>query len=299
MTTLSEPVWSIAPLGWLWRSLVAGAGYAVFTMIGGMLGQMLGIPVPNIAAPLDQTQLMIGLLVSGLVIGLTLGPLTVRLGVPFWGRTGVLFLLLFVVGTFLSVVEALFFTTYITTAQLFDGSSLVAPLLMAALLAWLYRPAPPVQSFGARWMETWRQRAWLSWTWRIILAGLLYVPTYLAFGMAVAPIVVPYYTDSVLASGLAIPGFGVMLPLEALRGIGFVLAVLPLVMLLRVSRWALAGWIGLAIAVMGSWVAMLQGTFMSPVLRITHGLEITGDAFVQGLTIAWLLGIGRWRSGAD
>jgi hypothetical protein len=34
---------------------------------------------------------------------------------------------------------------------------------------------------------------------------------------------------------------------------------------------------------------MLQAVFWTPVLRLAHGLEITADAFVQGLILTWLL----------
>jgi hypothetical protein len=299
MTTLSAPMRTHTSLSLLWRSLVAGVGYFVFTAVGGMAGQWTGVPAPTIVAQMDPRQTLAGIFVAGVVMGLTLGPLTTRLAVPFWGRAAALFLLLYGVGTILSVVEALFFTNYITAAQLFDVSNLVAPLLMAGLLAWLFPPAAPIERCGDRFMATWRQRAWYSWLWRIALAGLLYVPTYLAFGMSVAPIVTPYYQDPALGLGLVIPGFDVMLPLEVLRGVGFVLAALPLVMLLRGPRWVVAGWIGLAIAVVGGWAPMLVADFMPPVLRITHGLEITADSFVQGLTIAWLLGVGPWRSHAQ
>jgi hypothetical protein len=79
----------------------------------------------------------------------------------------------------------------------------------------------------------------------------------------------------------------------------FVLTLLPLVTVLRTSRWRLALWLWLTIALLGSWVPMLQMTTWPATLRVAHGLEITGDALVQGLTIAWLVGGGSGQRGSQ
>jgi hypothetical protein len=60
-------------LGVLWRSLVMGLGYTLATMIGGMVAQAVGLPLPEVAGRMDPAQALLTTFLSGLVIGLTLG----------------------------------------------------------------------------------------------------------------------------------------------------------------------------------------------------------------------------------
>jgi hypothetical protein len=107
--------------------------------------------------------------------------------------------------------------------------------------------------------------------------------------MIVAPFVLPYYDNPDLGLNLTVPGIGVILPLEIGRGLLYVLTLFPLIAVLRGSYWWKALWVGLTIAVLGSWVPMIQALHWTPVLRLAHGLEITADAVVQGLVLTWLL----------
>ena len=78
-------------------------------------------------------------------------------------------------------------------------------------------------------------------------------------------------------------------PLEVFRGLLYVLVLFPLVAVLRGSRWSVAFWIVLTLAVLGSWQPMLQAGWWPLTVRLTHGLEITADSIVHGLIIVWLL----------
>jgi hypothetical protein len=168
--------------------------------------------------------------------------------------------------------------------------SAVGHATLAVLLAVLFRPSGTERRLGPAIRAALAQRSWISWTWRFLLAGFLYLPTYLLFGMIVSPFVVPYYNNPELGLGLVIPGVEVIVSLEVVRGLLFALTVFPLVALLGGSRRSLALWIGLTIAVLGAWAPMIEIAWWPPALRLAHGLEISGDSLVQGLTIAWLLG---------
>jgi hypothetical protein len=109
------------------------------------------------------------------------------------------------------------------------------------------------------------------------------------FGMIVAPFVLPYYDNPDVGLNLVVPGIGIILPLEIGRGLLYVLTLFPLIAVLHGGYWSKAFWVGLTIAVLGSWVPMLQAVHWPPVLRVAHGLEITADAFVQGVVLTWLL----------
>jgi hypothetical protein len=275
-------------LGLLWRSLVVGLGYTVAIMIGGMITQVLGLPAPSLPAGVDPTQMLLIMALSGVLVGLTLGPLAKRLTLPMLHRFGVLFLLLFVLNNLINTIEALFFTTMPIVEQITGlVDSGVGHVGLALLLAVLFRPPSVERGFLTALRETLSQRRWISWTWRILVAGVLYVPIYLFFGMLIAPIVTPYYVE--MDMGLRVPGFEVMLPLEAFRGLLYVLTLFPLVAVLRGSRWSLAFWIVLTLCVLGSWQPMLSVAWWPVILRVTHGLEITADSVVHGLVIALLL----------
>jgi hypothetical protein len=129
----------------------------------------------------------------------------------------------------------------------------------------------------------------VSWALRFGIAALSYVPIYFAFGMIVAPFVLPYYNNSALGLNLAVPGFGVILPLEIGRGLLYALTLFPLIVVLPGGFWSRALCAGLTIAVLGSWAPMLQAPGWPVELRLAHGLEITADAFVQGFVLTWLL----------
>lgn len=281
----------------VWRSLVIGLGYALAITVGGMVAQAISLPVPEMASRVDPVLALVTTCLSGMVIGLTLGPLSGRLALSTAERAVVLFAVIFVLNALINVIEALFFTT-IPTAEQAHGlvTSAIGHAGLAVLLALLFRPVSVVQGLLMALRETLSQRRWMSWVWRFGLAGLLYVPTYLFFGSLIAPIVLPYYDNRDLGLGLVVPGFELIFTLEVGRGLLYVLTVFPLVAVLRGSRKSLAFWIGLTIAVLGAWTPMLQVNWWPLTLRLVHGLEITADAIVQGLTIAWLMGRPRGKA---
>lgn len=283
-------------IGVLGRSLVVAVGYVLVLIIGGMALRATGLPVPAMAAQIDPGQFLLTSFIAGLVIGLTLGPLATRLTLPAHERAGLLFGLLVMLASVINMIEALFFTTDTTFRQAYTLLSIaINDAGLAILLTWLFRPAAVDRRLLAALRSTLATRPWAAWIWRILLAGLLYVPIYLFFGSLIAPIVLPYYTNPDLGLGLVIPGFEVILPLEAGRGLLYVLTLFPLVALLPGSRRSLAFWLGLTLAVLGAVWPMLQTSWFPLTMRVVHGLEISADSFVHAAVIAWLLGPGTRR----
>ena len=279
--------------GILWRSLVVGLGYTLATIVGGVVAEALGLPLPEVATRMDPTQALVTTFLAGLVIGLTLGPLSARLALPTAECAGLLFAVIFVLNSLINVIEALFFTTIPAAEQLYGlVTSAIGHAGLALLLGLLFRPASVERGLLTALRETLSRRRWTSWAWRFGLAGLLYVPAYFFFGMLIYPIVRPYYEDPALGLSLAVPGFEVILPLEMGRGLLFVLTVFPLIAVLRRPRRSLAFWLGMTIAVLGAVTPMLQASWFPLTMRVVHGLEITADSIVHALIIAWLLGNG-------
>jgi len=286
------------PLGFVWRSLLASAGFIVALALGGMLASVLGLPASDMASKLDMSQLLVGMFVGGILISVTVGALATKLAVPQVARVSILFSLLLILNSVLNVLESLFFTTLAHEGQLAGiVTQAVGYLALAVLLAWLFPSDEMPRPLRIVVRETWEQRSSLAWLGRLVLAGLLYIPTYWTFGMLIAPIVLPYYNNPALGLGLVVPEPGTILALEAMRGLLFVLAVFPVVLVWRDSRLSLAVWLGLTIAVLAGIAPMVQGTFLPVLLRLVHGAEITVDSLVHGLLIAWLLGVGAWRKG--
>lgn len=281
-------------LGLLWRTLVVALGYTVAVMIGGMIAQVLSPPTPSLTAGVDQAQMLLVIFLSGVLFGLTMGPLSERLRVPGAQRAILLFVVLFVLNNLINVTEALFFTTA-PPAELLAGSvtSAVGHAGLALLLAALFQPASMKGGLVSALREALAQRRWVSWIWRFALAGVLYVPIYLFFGVIISPIVLPYYQQ--LDMGLTVPGFDVILLLEIFRGLLAALTLFLLIAALRGSRRSAAFWVVLTLCVLGSWQPMLQAAWWPIPLRVTHGLEITADSIVQGLAITLLL----WRPARD
>jgi hypothetical protein len=121
------------------------------------------------------------------------------------------------------------------------------------------------------------------WWWRVVVVWLAFPVIYIFFGMLAAPVVVPVYQTQDF--GLTLPGFGTMLPVALGRSALYLAVTIPILVTWSRSRrslyWALA--IGF-FAMMGL-IGLLTATFFPPVLRITHSIEILGDAIVY----AWLL----------
>ncbi len=287
----SESVRAMSLPGLLGRALLGGLVYALAMMIGGAIVSALGLPLLEIPVEVDPAESLLTGFLSGALISVFLGPLAARLSIPGVQRFLVLFVTLFVLNSLINVIEALFFFRYpaieYASALLISGGQHFA---LAALLAWLFPPRAARVGFAKAVGETLRQRRWFAWIWRFGLAGLLYLPTYWFFGLLALPYVLPFYQDPSLNLGFSSPGVEVLVPLELGRGLLFVLTLFGLVAVLPGGRLALALWLGFTIAVLGAWQPMLQASWFPVTMRVAHGLEITGTAFVQGVTIAVLLG---------
>jgi len=227
--------------------------------------------------------------VAGIFLGVVLALIFSRL--PF-RRTicvGVAWLALFIVQEFSNLVEAYFFTTYVQTIYLFIAAtfnSLVITLIEALLVGLLFTPQKADRSFVQEFNAYVQRRSSRSWILRVIAGAVVYFPVYFFFGALISPFVLPYYENS--GMGLRIPSFAVMVPLELIRGLLYVLALLPIVTLLRVERKyvfvALASFLYIA----GAFVSFLSGPGFPVPLRVFHGLEILADSLVYGAALAYL-----------
>lgn len=232
--------------------------------------------------------------ISGLLYVVVMTPLARQAFYRRIPRFLAIFVPLYITGTLTDLIEAYFYTTLLTpfslvAALIFEGVPL---LLIAGIIVWLIpatRNARQVPGFG----QAMRERSFLSWLWRIVVAGVPYGLIYLAFATLVTPIERKYYYDPAFIASLhtVVPSTTTTLLLEAVRGILFVLAMLPVIALLRQSRWSTGLYIALIGAALEAWIPLLGQTSWPVMMRVGNMLELTGDACGRALLMVLLVAL--------
>lgn len=268
-------------VSWTWRLAVAGVAHVAGLMFGGGLAVALGWPPPEIPGHMDSGAALLPL-AGGLALALGLAALATGLGGRAWQRSLILGVFAFVVNAAGTAIETSAFMN-LGGEPFLLLMNLPASFLCALAVAWLFPgPAAPSQVDGGPPPgSTPALRAG-----RLLLALVAFPFFYLVFGMAVAPIVIPYHEQ--LAFTL-VPPMSTLLPVLFLRGALFLLVSVPVAMYWRDSRARLA----IAFSV-GHFTAvglsgLLQATFFPLALRWVHGVEILATSICYGVALAWLL----------
>ena len=124
-----------------------------------------------------------------------------------------------------------------------------------------------------------------EWAWKLGLASVVYAAIYITFGALVAiPLAGPafdeYYRDLVAPAWL--------LPFQVVRGAVWIVALLPVVRMMR-GRWWEAG---LACALLSSILTagalLMPNPFMPDQMRFAHFFELLSSNFVFGWAIAFI-----------
>jgi len=228
--------------------------------------------------------------VGGLLLGFVVGFVSSRL--PFRNsiRIASLWLALFVIQYFANLVEYYFYSTVSLSGILPDlAEGLFVTLIEAVLIALLFVPVTRESAIGIEMKEFFEQRPGSSWVSRIVISSLVWIPIYFAFGMVVFPFIAPYYTDPSLGLSLTLPSFGIVIPLQFVRGLIYVLVLLPLIAALRIGRKYLFGVLTLVLYVPGAFIPLLTNVLWPVTLRMIHGIEVLGDFVVFAAVIVALL----------
>jgi hypothetical protein len=271
----------------------------VRVLIGGVLsaGVLIAFALltssrkPSIA--LSEQKLIISF-VSGVCYVAVMTPLARRVFYRPFPRFLAIFVPLYITGTLTDLVEAYFYTTLLTpfsliAALLIEGLPL---LLIAGIVAWLI-PADEDARNVPRFGQAMRERGFFSWVWRIVVAGVPYAAVYLFFSALVTPIEHAYYYDRAFIASLhtVVPSTATTLVLESARGILFVLAQLPVIAVMRKSRWSTGLYIALLGAMLEAWIPLLGQTSWPVMMRVGNVLELTGDACGRALLMALLVAL--------
>jgi hypothetical protein len=230
--------------------------------------------------------------VSGVLYVAVMTPLARRVFYRRFPRFLAIFVPLYITGTLTDLVEAYFYTSLLTpfsliAALIIEGLPL---LLITGIIAWLIPAAEDVRNapgFG----QVMRKRSFFSWIWRIVVAGAPYAAIYLFFAMLVTPIEHAFYYDQAFIASLhtVVPSTATTLILETVRGILFVLAMVPVIAVMRKSRWPTGLYIALIGAVLEAWIPLLGQASWPVMMRVGNVLELTGDACGRAFLMALLL----------
>ena len=263
------------------------ADILAFALVSAGIGIFLELRATNQASLLAVATSVI----AGILLALVLNYIFRQLPFTKGAIIGLAWLSLFIIQEFSNILEGAFFTTLLATPTLFLAAVLLGLLVTfieALLVGFLFTARRPRKSYAREVRKYFGQRSLESWALRVAAASLLYFPIYFGFGALISPIVIPYYTNS--SFGLRIPSFEIMVPLEFARGFLYVLALLPIIAVLRTDRrYVYAAMVSL-LYVAGALVPFLTSSTLPFTLRLTHGLEILGDCAVYGAVLVKLFG---------
>ncbi len=259
-----------------WRILVVGAGY--------MLTSSIAALILDRAFEFGRTGIS---LLSGILIGVTLGPVAARVPASRWSQWVVWGSVLFL-NTLSLAIEGSFFAPSLSPMAsmpvVWTAYVMFQSAISAGLIAWLCGP-----SAGATTSNPPRHRTWYSWAWRFVLSSFSYLLFYFVFGaLNYALVTKPYYAAHV--SGLAVPAPQTVLMAEMVRAPLIVLSIVPLILLWRGRKLTLAVVCGIILFVIGGVVPLLLNTALPDLLRFASAIEIFFQNFCTGLAAAGLLG---------
>lgn len=232
--------------------------------------------------------------ISGIFYVAVMAPLARRVFYRRFPRFLAIFVPLYITGVLTDLIEAYFYTTVLTpfsliAALIIEGLPL---LLITGIIVWLIPAAEDARNEPG-FSQVMRERSFFSWLWRIVVAGAPYPAIYLFFTMLVTPIEHAFYYDRAFIASLhtVVPSTTTTLILEVVRGILFVLAMLPVIAAIRKSRWSTGLYIALIGATLEAWIPLLGQTSWPVMMRVGNVLELTGDACGRALLMALLVAL--------
>ncbi|MBC7334698.1 MAG: hypothetical protein H5U01_00275 [Clostridia bacterium] len=268
--------------------VVAGAAaYYVGFLLGSMVAGVLGMDAPSLPAGTDAQTLGMYQLAVSLIFSSTLAVLSRRLAGGFFPRWLALALFSWVAYGLNTYLEAVVFTAYAATSAYTLVMQALAAVLCSAVIAWAFPPAEGDRSATAFIRSFLRSHSLGQWAWRLLAAWAAFPLIYLIFGWLVQPFIIEFYRQQM--AGLTLPGWGQILPTQALRSLLFLATCLPVIVLWRGSRRRLFLLLGGALFVFVGGLYMLQAYWYPATMRIAHSLEILADSFVYAGVLVALL----------
>ncbi len=270
--------------GTVWRSVVVGIGYILALIVTGVISSALGVQMPDTQG---SESLLVWLFVSGILIGLFLGPLASQMPasrlrhIAVWSSV-----IFFNLGSVM--IEGMIFAPELVSLPMpvLIVQQLLAALVVAFLITMLFSPSGKVVSL----VEVLCRRPWYAWAWRFVVSTFSYLLFYWVFGAVNYTLVTKPYYDS-HTGGLTVPPLEVVLTAELVRAPLIVLSVLLFLLSIRTTRRRLIVMTGLMLFGIGGVVPLLmQVNTFPPLLLVASSIEIFFQNFLTGLVAAVLLG---------
>ncbi len=260
------------------KILLGGLAFFAGMLFGGMLAGALGMAVPALPAGADATTLMQFQLLSGFLFSCTLAFIARGLNGGFVIRWLLLAFFSWIVFSFNTYLEAAIFTAYEAASAYTLLMQYFAVALSSALIAGLFPAAQQGMPVRTQVRVFVSQYGLAQWAVRLAGALAIFPIIYIFFGRLAEPFVRTYYEGQM--AGLALPGWGDILPTLFLRSLLFLLASLPLIILWQESRRSLFITLGAALFMLVGGLYLLQSTWFPATMRIVHSLEILADSFI-------------------
>ena len=274
---------------------LCAAASVVGTAIGGATIAALRMPLPESPGQTNEQVAGLLLFVASFVLAAGLIPLARRLQGPYWLRWLMLASLCYVCLGVASPLEGAIFTTL---AGMGSIPVLFVPvcLLFAAVVTALFKPIHQDGSTLAILRRFFQGRSPRQWAGRFIAAVFAFPVVYWTFGLMVAPFVMPYYQQGQF--GLSIPSPGVIVLTQFVRGLLFLAASVPILVMWSGSRRQLVPALGLAFTMLVGLFGLIQSYWLAPILQVLHNTEIFADSMVYALALVLLL-VRRDEAQAD
>lgn len=242
--------------------------------------------------PEQQPWVVVGLLLVALVNTFVISLVVVRSAWGHWRLVAATIFSWYGTMTFMTQIESAWFGPALGIAP-----SLLPSLFLSSVpLVLLFTPAavfvwgkwrPPADTLDTR------ERLPLSapeWLWKLAVIAAVYVVLYLGFGYFVAwqnPALRDMYGGGANAQ---VFDYERLIPFQLVRGVLWTLFALPVIRMVRGSRWQVALLLGLVVGLPATIVLAIPNPIMpDPSVRLSHFIETSTSNFIFGAFATWLL----------
>ena len=229
----------------LGKLLVCVAAFAAGLALGGMLATALELPAPPLPEGFDPAAAGRYMMLESPFWVLVLIGLSSFITGAFWTRALMLAWFTWMTNSLNNQIEASFFGSMASGFWFSIVTFLVPSLLVAAAVAWLFPPPARGSGLAAAAKSFFGRYSARSWTWRLGLGAVIFMPIYYCFGLLVIPFTIEYYRQGLY--GLQIPPLNQLLLILFVRSVLFFLACLPIVVAWQSSRRSLVLCLGLVL----------------------------------------------------
>src|SRR5436190_17601862 len=265
--------------------LGVGIAYALSTALPTLLGRRAS---GARAAGHRQPHWILSL-IAGCLFALAVRPVIASLTLSTVGLMLSLWLLLFVLGFLLSMIEAVAFSEGPSPIRMRDvGGAMFAAAVVAVAAGCLIHP-PSSGSLIAN-LERWLVRfEWTNLGLRLAGTAVAFMLAYCVIGSVAWRFVRPYYTDPKFGLRLRIPRGPVIILLQLGRGLLAILALAPLIASSTAHGFDWWWRFALALAVTSGVVPLLGAAGWPTTLRVAHAIEIVVFALVYAFALGQIL----------